>query len=103
MQVNVRNVNFEVRKNPHVSGVEVNGKLKKVNYFIRAWNRNEAITKAIDKFKWDYPWENVIIDDIRVELWSDGYGYAKNYYKVTITYTYEGKDNNWGGLPYLPW
>jgi hypothetical protein len=27
MQVNMRNVNFEVSKNPNVSGVEVNGKL----------------------------------------------------------------------------
>ena len=112
--VNYGNINYGNVKYGNVNNVatekslvsEDNRKLRKVNYFIRAWNRNAAIKKAIDEFKWDYPYEDVRIVDIRVQMWSYGHGYAPNYYKVTITYTYEGEDNDWdggGGVPYLPW
>jgi hypothetical protein len=96
MQVNGRNVNFQVSNNPHVSGVEVNRQLKKESYFIRAWNRNKAIRDALEEFRWEHLYERVRIVDIRVELISEGGGYEPNYYKVTIIYTKEKNDLDLG-------
>jgi hypothetical protein len=90
MQVNGRNVNFQVSNYPHVSG-------EQESYFIRAWNRNEAIEKAIDEFKWKHMYQPVRIVDIRVKMLSEGGWYEPNYYKVTIIYTKE-KVNH----PYMP-
>jgi hypothetical protein len=100
MQVNWRNENFAVSKDLHVS--KVNGNLKEENYFIRAWNRNEAIRKALDEFKWDHLYQNVRIVDIRVRMVSEGGGYQPNYYKVTITYTKEKHDGGYDNIPFLP-
>ncbi len=102
MQVNWRNENFAVSKNIHVSGV--NGKLKQVNYFIRAWSRNEAIREAINEFEWEHPYKSFKIVDIRVQLLSEGGKYERNYYKVTIIYTNTKEENDGGysNIPFLP-
>ena len=100
MQVNWRNVNSAVSNDLHVS--QVKGKLKEENYFIRAWNRNEAIRKALDEFKWEHPYERVRIVDIRVKMVSEGGGYQPNYYKVTIIYTKEKNDGGYDDIPFLP-
>jgi len=100
MQVNWRNENFAVSKDLHIS--KVNGNLKEENYFIRAWNRNEAIRKALDEFKWEHPYERVRIVDIRVRMVSEGGGYEPNYYKVTITYTKEKHNDGYDDIPFLP-
>lgn len=98
MLVNSSNVNHLV--NTKFNQEKIDRQAKQAVYFIEAWNRNEAIRKAIDKFKWDYYYYNIKIIDIRVELISDAGGYAKNYYKITIIYGYD--NGNGSDVPFLP-
>jgi hypothetical protein len=104
MQVNMRNVNFEVSRNPHV--LEVNGKPRNDNNQIKACDNNEikedsfvikqtnidvAVEEALIRFKSKHKIECLRIMDIKAHLLSagdfNGYSLGPDYYQVTITYT----------------
>lgn len=100
MLVKSTNVNHIV--NTRFNESKIDRKERKAVYFVEAWNRNEAMRKAIKQFEWDYPYYDIKIIDIKVELISDAGGYDKNYYKVTIIYGSIHDDGGGSDIPFLP-